>query len=60
MAEVSLSLSAITLNVNGLKSLIKGRDWQITLIKHDPTIFYIQICKQVESEWIKKGIPWKM
>lgn len=25
-----------------IKSLIKGRDWQIRLVKRDPIVFYLQ------------------
>ena len=58
MAEVSPSLSVITLNANGLNSPIKRQrmaEWIIN--KHDPTTWCLKEThfgtKESESEWME-------
>lgn len=39
--DVNITISVITLNVNGLHNLIKGRNCQTGFEKQDPSVFHL-------------------
>lgn len=65
MTEVSPSLSVITLNLNGLNSLIKRQSLAEWIKRHDPTLLCLQethfTSKDIHRLKVKgwKDIPFK-